>query len=178
MSDPGCFPSNPREGPHSSTGRKPFSVWEPPLCDTVMSVCPHCDSVDSRGGLDGGSQERKAQAGQASHLEMSLPGAVQSGLSDGWSTQGEGAGRPKDGRENFGMDLALAQHILGLPARHVGHMGHVAPLRPRGRRSAPPPPRRAPVADAGTTPRHTLHRASQTCAQVTCGKPFWTQSRA
>lgn len=71
MNDPGCFLSNPREGPH--TGQMPLShsVWEPPLCDTVMSMCPHCDSVDSRGGLDGGSQESKAQEGQASHLEMS-----------------------------------------------------------------------------------------------------------
>lgn len=62
MSDPGCFPCKPREGAHSSTGRlsHPHSVWEPPLCDAVMSVCPHCDSVDSKGGLDGGSQERKA----------------------------------------------------------------------------------------------------------------------
>lgn len=48
-----------------ATGRMPLShsVWEPPLCDTVMSMCAHCDSVDARGGLDGGSQERKAQEG-------------------------------------------------------------------------------------------------------------------
>lgn len=82
MSDPGCFPSDPREGPHSSTGRIPLShaVWEPPLWDTVMCMCPCCDSVDSRGGLVGGSQERKAQESQASHLEMSFLGTVLSGL--------------------------------------------------------------------------------------------------
>lgn len=86
MSDPGSFPSNPREGPHSSTGQTPlsYSVWEPPLCDTVMGMRPRCDSVGLRGGLDGGSQERKAQEGQASHLEMSFPGTVLSGPSDGW----------------------------------------------------------------------------------------------
>lgn len=72
-------------------GQMPLShsVWEPPLCDTVMSMCPHCDSVDSRGGLDGGSQERKAQE----DILRCLPGAVLSGLSDGWgglSTQKEG----------------------------------------------------------------------------------------
>lgn len=40
-----------------ATGQMPLShsVWGPPLSDTVMSMCPHCDSVDSRGGLDGGS---------------------------------------------------------------------------------------------------------------------------
>lgn len=61
MSDPGCFPSNPREGPHSSSGRIPLShsVWEPPLCDIVRSMCSRCDSVDSSGGLDDGSQEEK-----------------------------------------------------------------------------------------------------------------------
>lgn len=60
------------------------SAWEPPLCDTVMSMCPCCDSGDSSGGSDGGSQERKAQEGQASHLEMSFPDL--SGLSDGWGS--------------------------------------------------------------------------------------------
>lgn len=52
---------------------------------TVMSVCPVV-TRDSRGGPDGGSQERKAQEGQASHLEMSFPGTVLSGLSDGWGS--------------------------------------------------------------------------------------------
>lgn len=54
-------------------GQMPLShsVWGPPLWDTVMSMCPHCDLADSRGGLDGGSQGRKAQESQASHLEMS-----------------------------------------------------------------------------------------------------------
>lgn len=51
---------------------------------TVMSMRPRCDSVGLRGGLDGGSQERKAQEGQASYLEMSFPGTVLSGPSDGW----------------------------------------------------------------------------------------------
>lgn len=59
-----------------------------------------------------------------------LPGTVLSGLSDGWgwpsglSTQ-VGAGRSEDGREHFGADLALAQHILGLPANQMT-------LNPRG----------------------------------------------
>lgn len=97
MSDPGCFPCKPREGAHSSTGRMPHphSVWEPPLCDMVMSMCSHCDSVDSRGGLDGGSQERKAQEGQASHLEVPFPETVLSGLSDGWGSPWAGAHRKK-----------------------------------------------------------------------------------
>lgn len=30
-----------------------------------------------------------------------------------------GTGRSEDGREYFGVDLALAQHILGLPANQM-----------------------------------------------------------
>lgn len=68
---------------------------------------------------------------------MPFPGTVPSGLSDGWgtlglSTQEEGAEWPKDGRENFGLDLALAQHILGQPARPVDpeSQGKEDPLLP------------------------------------------------
>lgn len=38
-----------------------------------------------------------------------------------------GAGWSEDGREDFGVDLALAQHILGLPANQMPPMPH-----PRG----------------------------------------------
>lgn len=63
---------------------------------------------------------KKEKPRKASH-SVCLPGAALSGLSDGWgslSTRKQGQDRPKMA-EYFGVDLALAQHILGLPANQM-----------------------------------------------------------
>lgn len=117
---------------------------------------------------------KKEKPGKARLLILRcLPGAVLSGLSDGWgslSTQEIGAGWSKDGREYFGIDLALAQHILGLPANQMSP----CPPRPRGRLTLLCP-LEANAGYAGGTPRHPLHGTSQTRAQVTCGETFWCE---